>query len=504
MAGLDKDSFFKAMEVQGLALTYDDVRMRTGSGPRDDDGNLIELPEQIDIESRFSQHVDLKVPFVSAAMDTVTSGEMAIAMAKLGGLGVIHAAMSVEQQRREVRRVKMDINGLIEKPITVREEESLLAVQQMCDENRFDFRTFPVINNEGKFIGLLTGKDFEYPDSLADAAGRAMTPALEVTTAPVGTTLEAAFHLMQKKKITTLPILSEDGQVEGMYLFSDVSRIFRDSVQYNVDADGRLRTAAAVSTGPSAIERIEGMQKYLDVVVLDTADGDSYYAFKTLKEIKDTFPHLDVVVGNISEGASARELAEAGADGIKVGQGPGSICTTRRETGIGMPQVTAIYETVKALGKDFAHIPVCADGGIKNHGDISIAFAAGAHSVMMGRMLAGTKEAPGEVVTRRDGSKWKLYRGMGSPSALMENAASRERYGATGTKVFLAEGVESQVPFEGYVEDVLGLCIQALRKSMRYVKAPDIEHHRNKTRLFRITNQGLNESHPHSVDVITY
>jgi IMP dehydrogenase len=243
------------------------------------------------------------------------------------------------------------------------------------------------------------------------------------------------------------------------------------------------------------------LTKYVDVVVIDTADGDSYHSFETLKKLRRQFPDLEIVVGNISEGDSARELAEAGASGIKVGQGPGSICTTRRETGIGMPQVTAVYDCVQALGKEYAHIPVCADGGIKDHGDIPIAIAAGAHSVMVGRLLAGTRQAPGQVIPRTDSTRVKVYRGMGSASALQSNPASRERYGASGG-LYLPEGTESYVPYEGELSEVLGLCVLALKKGMRYVKAPDIEHHREYALLRRITGAGLRESHPHDVEVI--
>jgi IMP dehydrogenase len=496
MLAAEKTQFFERMDDLGLALTYDDVRMRTRSGAAEP------LPGTIDIQSRFSQNVDLKVPFASAAMDTVTDGDMAIAMAKLGGIGVVHAAMTVEEQRVEVRRVKKEINGLIVSPITVQETDTLEQILDMCDDRRFEFRTFPVINTAGKFVGLLTGDDFKYPDSLSISADEAMKPAEYVHTAKPYTGLTAAYRRMQDGKFSTLPLLNDDGTVEGLYLFSDVSRIYRHSVQYNVDGNGQLRTAAAVSTGESALERVEAMAKYLDVVVIDTADGDSFYAFQTLKDIKESFPDLDVVVGNVSEGSSARELAEAGADGIKVGQGPGSICSTRRETGIGMPQVTAVYECARALGEDFAAVPICADGGIREHGDIPIALAAGAHSVMMGKMLAGTKESPGKVIVRSDGSRVKEYRGMGSGSALRDNAASRERYGASGKGLFLPEGVEAQVPFEGTAQEVLGLCILALRKSMRYVKAPDLEYHRNNTLFRRITNAGLRESHPHDVEQI--
>jgi IMP dehydrogenase len=490
----EKRRFFT--EMGDVALTYDDVRLRTRAS------EVKPLPEKLDLTSRFSEHVGLKIPFVSAAMDTVTDGDMAIAMAMAGGLGVIHAAMPIEDQVREVHRVKVEVNGLIEAPVTVREDDTLESVLKMCDANGYSFRTFPVLNKNGKFIGVLTGTDFKYPDSLRVTVGSVMTDASKVTSAPVGTALDDAYRKMQKRRINTLPLIDAKGTVSGMYIFSDVSRIFRNSQQYNVDKNGRLCTAAAVSTGTDALTRIEALQPYLDVVVIDTADGDSYYAFETLREVKKAYPDLDVVVGNISEGTSARKLAEAGANGIKVGQGPGSICTTRRETGIGMPQVTAIYDCVKALGEDFKHIPVCADGGIKDHGDISIAIAVGASSVMMGRMLAGTKEAPGIVMTRGDGSRVKVYRGMGSMSALRDNEASRRRYAANGSGQFLPEGVESYVPYEGLVSEVVERCTLALTKSMRYVKVPDIESHRRETRLMRITNAGLAESHPHDVDII--
>jgi IMP dehydrogenase len=460
------------------------------------------LPEDLDITSRFSRHVELKVPFVSAAMDTVTNGDMAIAMAKLGGLGVIHAAMPIDDQRKEVRRVKKDVHGLIEDPRYVSEEDTLESVLRMCEDKRFDFRTFPVVDENGKFVGILTGNDFKYTESMSDTVGSAMMPANEVVSAPAGTSLEDAYNQMKNHKINTLPLLGEDGSVGGLYLFSDVSRIHRDVVQYNVDQRGQLRVAAAVSTGKETLDRVEAVSKYADIIVIDTADGDSYYAFETLKQVKENYPAIDVVVGNISTGDSARELAEAGADGIKVGQGPGAICTTRRETGIGKPQVTAVYECVKALEDKFADVPVCADGGIKDRGDIPIAIAAGAHSVMMGRMIAGTQEAPGEIITRRDGSRVKIYRGMGSADALRDNEASRERYGAGHGKDFLPEGVVSQVPFEGSVVDVLGLCSIALRKGMRYVKAPNLTHLREEAELVRITNAGLRESHPHDIEII--
>ena len=492
----EKNEFFRKMEEQGLALTFDDVRLRTRSG------SLTELPQVIEIQSKFSREVELKTPFVSAAMDTVTGGDMAIEMAKNGGLGVIHSAMTIAEQKTEVRRVKKEVNGLIEEPICIDQDASLQSILNMCSDRKFNFRTFPVVNSDQKLVGLISGKDFEYPDDYSGSVSSAMTPLHSIITAPISTSISDAYHIMQSAKRNTLPLLNEDGTVGGLYIFSDVSRIYRNINRYNVDKNGRLISAAAVSTiSPTSdtMERVEALRKYLDVVVVDTADGDSYYAFQTLDQIKSTFPELNIVIGNISEGASARELAEHGADGIKVGQGPGSICTTRRETGIGMPQVTAIHDCVEALGSDFADVPVCADGGIVQHGDIAIAFAAGAHSVMMGRMLAGTKEAPGELFRFLDGRGWKRYRGMGSREALLDNKASRERYG-TQEREFLPEGIAGRVDYEGPVESVLSLCVLALRKSMRYVKAPNLTYLRENTTLKRITNAGLHESHPHNVD----
>jgi IMP dehydrogenase len=494
----EKTQFFDRMEEQGLALTYDDVRLRTGYG----DG--AELPTELDITSQFARGIDLKVPFVSAAMDTVTGHRMAIEMGKLGGLGVIHAAMSIEDQRDAVRRVKMAVNDVIDKPRTADQDETLKSVLNRCAKEGYDFRSFPVTNGQKKLVGLITGKDFDFPDSHDVPVSSVMTPIDQLVTASVGTSIEDAYRIMQKARKTTLPLLNEDGTVSGLYLFSNVSRIHRDIDDYNVDGNNQLISAAAVSTiSPTSdtMERIAALEKYLDAVVIDTADGDSFYAVRTLDEVKSAFPNLKVVMGNISEGGSARVFAVHKADGIKVGQGPGSICTTRREIGIGMPQVTAVYEAVKALGTKYSDVPVCADGGITQHGDIPIAIAAGARSIMMGKMLAGTSEAPGDKLTLPDGTSVKRYRGMGSQEALADNNASRERYSAQNG-VVLPEGISAQVAYEGPASNVISLCVAALRKGMRYVKTPDIEALRENGRFIRITNAGLRESHPHDVDVI--
>jgi IMP dehydrogenase len=315
-----KIAFFKHMADQGLALTYDDVRLRTKRSHFS--------VSQVNIESRFSRNIGLKTPIASAAMDTVTTSNMAIAMAQLGGIGVIHANLSIEEQHSEVRRVKLYLNGRIEKPITVEQSQSVASVVEMCDSRNFDFRTFPVVDSKDRFIGLLTQNDFDFCNDFSVPVKSIMTTLSSIKSAPSNTSVSKAYSLMKKHKKKTLPLVNKDGTVSGMYVLSDVLRIVRNNPeQYNLDSNGRLRTAAAVPTDPEeAVERVSQMIGYLDVVVIDTAQGDSDYALWTLVALKEKFKNLDVVVGNVSEASSARELAKAGADGIKVGQGPGSIC----------------------------------------------------------------------------------------------------------------------------------------------------------------------------------
>lgn len=492
MAALEKSAFFEQMESAGLALTFDDVRLET----RESDIT----PAEANISSRFSRRIELKTPMVSAAMDTVTTSNMAIAMAKLGGLGIVHAGLSPEDQAHEVKRVKLHLNGLIESPVEVKESMSIEEVLRMCEERQFGFSTFPVIDSEGKLVGLMTQNDFDFSDKQSSVAS-AMTPLSEVISAPASTSFDQAHELMLKNKKKTLPLVNMDGSVAGLYVFSDVSRIVGDnSGSYNVDESGRLLVGAAVPTDEEAVDRVRGMGRYLDVAVIDSSQGDSRFAFETLKRLKEEFPGLQVVVGNISNGRSAKRLADAGADGIKVGQGPGSICTTRAETGTGTPQVTAVYDCAKAVeGND---VPICADGGLTNAGDIPIALAAGADSVMMGRMLAGTKEAPGDFIDLEDGSRVMVYRGMGSLSAMKDSAAARKRYDAESSSRPMPEGVEAHVSYRGSVTDAVHNYIQGLRRAMSLAGAADIETLRKETKFIRITNAGFRESHPHDVHVI--
>lgn len=508
----EKQQFFDNLEQQGLAITFDDVRLRTQRSHVS--------ATQVDINSRFSRNVELKVPIVSAAMDTITESEMAIAMAKIGGLGIIHAGLSIEAQAKEVRKVKWHLNGLIEAPKTAKSSQTLDSILAYCDKKDYDFRTFPVVDENERLVGLLTQNDFDFCDDLSQNVAQNMTPLSEIKYVEGVMEPEEAYAVMKEYKKKTLPLVDEEMRISGLYVLSDVLRIVRDNPDnYNLDKRGRLRTGIAVPTDPEeALLRVQANEGYVDVAVIDTAQGDSDYAFDTLRALKcaqkavvKTLKEnsgIDIVVGNISEGESAYDLVNQGADGIKDGQGGGAICSTRPETGIGTPQVTATYETVKAVqraakGNNEPEVPVCSDGGLKDPGDISIAIAAGASSVMMGNMLSATKQCPGDIVILDNGARVMLYRGMGSPSALRDNAAARKRYGVEGMPgTPLAEGVESYKPYKGSVYEVVDHYVKALRKSMSYVGAKDIQTHRDKSRLWRITNAGLRESHPHDVQII--
>jgi IMP dehydrogenase len=493
-----KELFFQRMEDQELALTFDDVRMRTRR-------SHVAAPD-VDLTSRFTRNVELKVPIVSAAMDTVTESEMAIAMAKLGGLGVIHSGLSVKDQGKEVRRVKYHLSGLIEEPIYFSQDRTLESIEKECQERQFSFRSFPILDSDGKLSGLLTGHHFKYTrDKSITTAEDRMTPVENLVIGGPETDINQAYEIMMQREIGALVLANADLKIAGMLIWSDVERLINGNPnQYNLDAKGRLIVAAAVPTDPEeAIERIDAMWGYIDAAVINSAQGDSDFALETLIACKEKYgDRLDIAVGNISEGESSEELANNGCDGNLTGQGPGSICTTRRETGIGMPQVTAVYDCVKGIERSGKDIPDCADGGLKEPGDIPIALAAGAESVMMGNMLAGTKETPGEITLDENGHPVKRYRGMGSESALRDNASSRKRYSTEGSVGKpLAEGVESTKPYIGSVVDVMDLYTKALRRAMSYVGAPNIKTLRNEVLLKRITSSGLRESHPHDVKV---
>jgi len=476
---------------EGLALTFDDVRLKTGHSEV--------MPDNVNLESKFSKNIGLKIPIVSAAMDTVTEYKLAIELAKLGGIGVIHRNLSPEEQASQVSKVKHHLNGLIDKPICVYEDESVSSVLLKIKEKGYSFLSFPVLSREGKLVGLVTGNDFDFCDNPSLKISNIMSS--QPYHGKEGMSIDEAYQKMRSEKKKSIPLKDKEGRVVGMYVFSDLKRIkTRSAENYNLDSNGQLRVAAAIGTGEEEIERASKLvEKKVDVVVIDTAHGDSKAVIDTLREIKKRYD-IDVVVGNVSIGESARRLVDNGADGIKVGQGPGSICTTRIIAGIGRPQVSAIYDCYKAISD--TNIPICGDGGIKNSGDITVAIGAGAHSVMMGGMLAGTEESPGEIYFY-EGRQWKLYRGMGSLGAMEESKSSRQRYlqSDAGKNRLIPEGIEGRIPYRGKLSDVVFQYVGGLRKGMGYVGAGTIEELRDKADFDRITNSGFLESHPHSIKI---
>jgi len=488
-----KDNFFERMEALGLALTFDDVRLKSGYSEID--------PNNVSVKSLFSKNISLKIPLVSAAMDTVTETRMAIEMAKLGGLGIIHRGIDPETQARAVEKVKIHLNGLVERPITVTPDQTIEQIKNKSEEKNYNFQSFPVLDSKDKLVGIITKNDFEMNSNIHSKIKKIMTAREHMTTAPLGTTLEEAYKIMLQSKKKVLPLVNK-GKLAGMYVFSDVMRLLSGiSTSYNIDKNGHLLVGAAVGTGEEAFRRAELLSNAgVDVIVIDTAHGDSKNVYETLKTLKKNFSKIDIVTGNVSEGESAKRLADAGADGIKVGQGPGSICTTRIVAGIGCPQVTAVYNCAKALRG--SGVPVCADGGVRNSGDIPIAIGAGAHSVMLGRTLAGTTETPGVVKDTLQG-RFKIYRGMGSLGAMKSSKASRERYRQDKISIdkVVPEGVESIVPYQGDVSNVIHKQVGGLRSGMGYVGANSITSLQEKADFHRISNAGLAESHPHDINI---
>ncbi len=480
------------MESLGIALAYGDVRLKTGYSEL--------MPDSIDIESKFSKKIGLKIPIVSAAMDTVTENKMAIAVAKEGGLGIIHKNLSIEQQASEVSKVKFHLNGFINKPICVSDEDTIEEILIKKIEKGYTFNSFPVLNFENKLIGLITKNDLDFCEDQNIKSKELMTQ--EIITAPVGTSIEQAYQLMKLHKKKILPLVHQNGLLAGIFVFSDVKRIkFGSHANYNIDENGQLRVGAAIGVGKEAIDRaIKLIEKGADVIVIDTAHGDSKPVFDTLLELKRNFYNIDIVVGNVSEPRSVERLIVAGADGIKIGQGPGSICTTRIIAGVGTPQVTAIYNAGKAAKG--SGVPICADGGLTYSGDIAIAIGAGAHSVMMGSMIAGTDESPGDLVFWQN-RQWKGYRGMGSLKAMETNKGSRERYGQqkTGKDEIVPEGIEGLVPYKGNLHGAMIQYIGGLKRGMGYVGAKNIEDMREISDFYRITNAGQKESHPHNIEI---
>lgn len=492
---MEQKTFFEKMDAAGLALAFGEILIKTGHSSI--------MPHECSLETYFSRRVPLKIPLVSAAMDTITEHKMAIALALAGGIGVIHRNLEPEQQAGEVARVKFFLNGLIKHPITVNADATVGSVMEMREQKGYNFHSFPVVSGAGLLLGLITRSEFEFCDDMSLAVKHVMTPRCAMIAPLPDTSIESAYRIMSENKKKVLLLVSDTGKLDGMYVFSDLRRILRrtgETSLHNTDGRGNLRVAAAVGIGDAELERVAALvSKHVDAVVIDTAHADSSAVFSMVRGIKDAWPDIDVVAGNISEPDSARRLVDIGVDGIKVGQGPGSICTTRVIAGIGCPQVTAIYNCAIAI--EGSGVPVCADGGIRNSGDISIAIGAGAHSVMMGRLLAGTDEAPGETELYK-GAPVKHYRGMGSLGAMEANRAARERYRQAEARKLVPEGMEGVVPYQGSVRNLIDQHVGGLRAGMGYVGARTIEELRTKADFHRISAAGAVESHPHDI-VIT-
>jgi IMP dehydrogenase len=468
-------------------LTFDDVLLV----PR----HSTVHPRDVSTTSRFTGAIPLHIPLVSAAMDTVTESEMGIAMARAGGIGVIHKNMPVDRQAAEVDRVKRSESGMIMNPITLGPDRPLREAASLM--KRFRISGVPIVDGQGRLIGIVTNRDLQFERNLEQPIHQAMTRE-NLVTAPLGTTLEEAERILATHRIEKLPVVDDQGVLRGLITVKDIFK----RQQYpasNKDEHGRLRVAAAVGAGPDAVTRARALVAAgCDVIVVDSAHGHSEGVLRTVELLRETFPDTQLVGGNVATEEGARELVRRGVNAVKVGIGPGSICTTRVVTGVGVPQITAILDAVRGAGET----PIIADGGIKYSGDIVKALAAGAASVMMGSMLAGTEESPGESILA-EGRRFKMIRGMGSLSAMQEGSADRYfQEGEISPAKMVPEGIEGRVPYKGPVADVLFQMVGGIRSGMGYCGVQDLSGLQRDVAFMRITAAGLRESHPHDV-VIT-
>lgn len=469
------------------ALTYDDVLLLPAYSEV--------LPREVTTTTRLTKNITLNIPILSAAMDTVTEADLAIAMAQNGGIGIIHKNMTIAQQAEQVRKVKRSESGMIIDPITLTEDKSIGDAQKIMRESRIG--GIPIINNTGKLVGILTNRDLRFQRDMSRSVTEVMTTE-KMITAKKGTSLDDAEVILQEYKIEKLPIVDEEYKLIGLVTYKDIIKR-KSHPNACKDSLGRLRVGAAVGITPDLLDRVKALVHVgVDVVSIDTAHGHSVYVIEALKAVKKAYPNLEVICGNVATGAGARALAEAGADAIKVGVGPGSICTTRIIAGVGMPQLSAVYEAAKAVAD--LDVPIIADGGIRFSGDIVKAIAGGASSIMVGSMLAGTDEAPGEVVLF-EGRKFKSYRGMGSVEAMEDG--SKDRYfqdAEDDIKKLVPEGIVGRVPFKGSVSEIIYQMVGGLKAGMGYCGAGDIEALK-KAQFVKITSAGVKESHPHDISI---
>lgn len=473
-----------------MGLTFDDVTLVTRYADF--------LPHEAEITSNFSRNIKVNIPFVSAAMDTVTESNMAIAMAQMGGIGVIHKNMDIEKHAAEVEKVKHYANGLIQNPVTFKSNQKVGDVLDAKEDNSYPFSGFPIVDDSGLLVGILTAKDLKFANPTMTVA-EAMTANL-ITAAP-GTSLDEAYNLMIENKIGKLPLVDNKGKLTGLYSFHDIYALHQGTQnEQNFDEKYQLRVAAAMS--PYDYDRSAALVTAgVDALVIDTAHGHSKGVIETVKELKKKYPNVDVVAGNVGTGDGAKALLDAGVDAVKVGIGPGSICTTRVVAGVGVPQITAVYEAAKAVQGE---IPIIADGGIKQSGDVAKAVAVGASTVMVGSLLAATEESPGEKIIHQ-GRRFVIYRGMGSLEAMKKGKGSRERYSQgdiEDSSKLIPQGIEGRVPFRGTAESVLHQYAGGLRFSLGYCGTKTIKQLQQEAILYKVSPAGLREAHPHDIQLV--
>ncbi|MFR9620847.1 MAG: IMP dehydrogenase [Rikenellaceae bacterium] len=472
--------------VQTEGLTFDDVLLVPAYSEV--------LPRDVSVQTHFSRNIALNLPIVSAAMDTVTEAPLAISLAREGGIGVIHKNMSITQQAEQVKKVKRAENGMIDEPVTI--SKDLTVGDALAMMANYKIGGIPVVDDSNILIGIVTNRDLRFQRDMSRKIDDVMTKTGLITTN--NPTLESAADILLKNKIEKLPVVDESGHLLGLITYKDITKV-KDNPNACKDAKGRLRVAAGIGVTGDTMDRVEALVKAgVDAVVLDSAHGHSANIVTTLKKVKAAYPELDVVVGNIATAAAAKYLVEAGADGVKVGIGPGSICTTRIVAGVGVPQLTAIYEVSNAIKG--SGVPVIADGGLRYSGDIVKALAVGGDCVMVGSMFAGVEESPGETIIY-NGRKFKTYRGMGSIEAM--NNGSKDRYfqgEETSTSKFVPEGIVARVPFKGTLSESVYQLVGGLKSGMGYCGAATIKALQS-AKFIRITSSGVVENHPHDVTI---
>jgi IMP dehydrogenase len=451
------------------------------------------LPKEVDVSTKLSEHVKLNIPLISAGMDTVTEAPLAIAIAREGGIGIIHKNMTVEQQAEEVDRVKRSESGVITNPFSLHADHLVSDAEKLM--GKFRISGVPIVDENNKLIGILTNRDLRFVHDYNTVISEVMTSE-NLVTAPVGTTLQDAEMILQKHKIEKLPLVDDDNVLKGLITIKDIEK----AIQFPraaKDAQGRLLVGAAIGISKDTFERAEALVKAgVDVITVDSAHGHHINIIDSVRKLRELYPDLTIIAGNVATGEGTRELIEAGASVVKVGIGPGSICTTRVIAGIGVPQITAIYDCA-TVAKEYG-VPIIADGGIKYSGEITKAIAAGASAVMLGSMFAGTEESPGEAEIYQ-GRRFKAYRGMGSLAAMKQG--SKDRYFQDDDKKLVPEGIEGRVAYKGPLADTIHQLIGGLRSGMGYCGTQNLEELRNDTQFIRISGAGLRESHPHDIQI---